>query len=686
MSDNFQNRRDAERGIALITALMMSTMLLALGMAIALSTTTDTVISKSQRVGEQAFFAADAGVAIARRAIATAIQEEIKKIQDGTATYGEDGFTRLGNPASPGDFPDFQVVPDPNINNNSTTHPFYVNVKNRAIQLAQYSVRDNRIKDLNGSRFTVEYFPMTGLITDDLTPGENATAKEYVVLRYSFRVSGYTESGGRASVIESGRISTTITVVNTAVPGTDRSFSFSGFGAFFDNGDTIANAPLASGTFSGPVHTNTHFAFLSSRNVSFRNVVSQVDNYIRYDSTSFSTGHRSIPTSDITGIDISSEGYQRTNTVPLPDNNFSQEFAVINATGILDLNPDGTPVDPPAKTPLDIAGNPLPIFGLTGRVTPQALALNLRNASNQEPTISGNQIVQGVYISSSNGSSISGAGIYVKGDATDIQLTTNGTEQIYVISQTQSSTTTTTTITVKPASNQTVIQSGSNTRTFTGVPTDRSDPNNPKPGLSLFVDGSIRSLRGGTVGSTRRPAIASGTRLTVTAQRDITVTGDLKYADPVVNSDGTAVSNLSSVQNVLGLFTNDGNVNLAPNSSYVSSGLNLEMNAAVIAFNSTTQNDGSRIEGSIAYTGSTSTSSSDRWKLIGSRVQAKINSIGYSNRDIFFDTRFSGGSFRPPFFPGTNYALGTEEVSGDVSISKADSPKPTSVSWYRENN
>jgi hypothetical protein len=202
----------------------------------------------------------------------------------------------------------------------------------------------------------------------------------------------------------------------------------------------------------------------------------------------------------------------------------------------------------------------------------------------------------------------------------------------------------------------------------------------------LFVNGSINTLRGGTDGTTRDPAIASDTRLTITAQRDITIRGDIKYADPVLNSDGTPVSNLSSIKNVLGIFTNDGNVNLAPHPAFVSQGLNLEINAAIVAFNSSSLNDGGRIEGSIVFSGGTPPSSSDKWKLVGSRVQSKINNIGYSNRDIFFDVRFSGGKFAPPFFPGTMYDLGEEAVEGEVAISNVDSPKPTSVSWYRDDN
>jgi hypothetical protein len=174
--------------------------------------------------------------------------------------------------------------------------------------------------------------------------------------------------------------------------------------------------------------------------------------------------------------------------------------------------------------------------------------------------------------------------------------------------------------------------------------------------------------------------------MTITAQRDITVTGDLKYTNSVANIDGTPVSNIDSIQNVFGIFTNDGNLNLAPNSSYVNGpGLGLEINAAVITFNKNTTNDGGQIEGSIVYTGGTTPGTNDRWRLVGSRVQSKINSIGYNYRDIFFDTRYSGGTFSPPFFPGTSYKL-FPTVPTKVKIAFSDDPAPTAMSWFRDNN
>jgi hypothetical protein len=678
--NQIRRERHSEQGIALITALMVSTILLGLGMAIALSVTTDTTINNSHRIGEQAFFSADAGVAIARRALATALGEEILKIKGGEASYGDGGFVKRNDPPASGAFPDVRVIPDPSTDKQN---PFFTQVYARTRQLFDLQKRKDRLKAINGSSFTLTSVAFTTGSVGLVDPGGNsATATEAATLRYTLVVQGTTEAGGKAEVIESGLLSTEITLSSTLTPGTDRTFSFSGFGAFFDNGDSTASSALASGTFSGPVHTNTHFAFRSTNSVTFRNSVTQVDNYIRYDSNSFNQGQQAIPTKDKVGIDISSEGYKKIGFVPLPENNFSQEYAVINASGITDLNPDGSPVDPPGAIPVDKHGNPLPVFGQTGRVTAEALQANLRTASNTKPSITGSSLASGVYISSVDGASVSGAGIYVQGDATDLQLTagTNGTDQVYVIKQNS----TTTTITVSSTLNTTTIASGSKTATFSGVPMDRSDPKNPKPGVSLFVNGSISSLRGGVNGSTNRAAIAPGTRLTVTAQRDITVTGDLKYANPVAASDGAPVANVNAITNVLGIFTNDGNVNLAPVDTYTAgSGLSLEMNAAVVSFNKNTQNDSGEIEGSIVYTGTTP-KSNETWKLVGSRVQSKINNIGFATRNIFFDVRFSGGKFAPPFFPGTSYDLGEEEVVGeDVTIGKVTAPNPTSVSWYR---
>jgi hypothetical protein len=668
---------NSERGIALISALLATTMLLALGLAVVFSATTDITTTRIQRLGEQSFFTADAGIGIARRALAQAFDEEVDKIRT-----GQTPFYKSNPPVAAGQFPDVQVLPPAD---GTWNNAFYQRVRDRAIALATAAARAQKFDQVNGTKFSVQFSPLSGSI---MLQSEDAyDAVEIGVLRYSIQVTGQTSSGGSATVHETGRLSVDTTLVASGgAPG--RRFKFSGFGAFFDYGDTQASAPLASGTFSGPVHTNTHFAFLSNRSVTFRNIVSQVESKIRYDNTSNTTANRNIPTGNITGITLGTDGYKVADAVPLPENNFSQEYAVINGTGITDKKADGTPVDPPAVIPDDGHGHPQAVFDASGRVTANTLAANLRNASGSRPTVSGGTLVNGVYVSSGDGNNISGAGIYVQGDVSDMQLyaDTNG-DQVYVISQTSSGNTKTTTIRTSYTNNRTTISLGNSSETFTGLFTDKSDPANIKSGVSLFVNGNINSLRGGKTSSTSRPAIASNTRLTITAQRDVTVTGDLKYTDPVANSDGTPVSNVNAVKNVFGIFTNDGNLNLAPSSSYVTGpGLSLEMNAAVITFNRNTANDGGSIEGSIEYTGSSTPGTNDRWRLMGSRVQSKINNIGYNYRDIYFDVRFSGGAFSPPFFPGTSYSLGPPPVPNRVLITSVNTPAPTAMSWFRDSN
>ncbi|HKV41387.1 MAG TPA: hypothetical protein VJX67_19430, partial [Blastocatellia bacterium] len=323
------------------------------------------------------------------------------------------------------------------------------------------------------------------------------------------------------------------------------------------------------------------------------------------------------------------------------------------------------------------------VFDSSGRVTVQALAANLVGASDKQPAISGRVLANGVYVASGDGKNASG-GIYVMGDASDMMLSTSGTDQIYTITQGS----TVTTITVSQTNNTTTISSGTNTTKLSGIPMNNADPSNPAPGAALYVNGNINALHGPKGGGKTGPAIAPGTALTITGSRMITVTGDLTYANPVVDGSGNALASDSTIKNVLGIFTADGNVGLAPDSTYTSSGLSLEIDAAISTFNTNTSDDNGKIEGSITYTGSNKTSNTDLWKLVGSRVQASINNIGYSKRNIYFDPRFSGGTFAPPFYPGTSYALSnvTTTTTSRPAVASFVQPGSQAVSWFRTSN
>ncbi|HST22661.1 MAG TPA: pilus assembly PilX N-terminal domain-containing protein, partial [Blastocatellia bacterium] len=458
--------------MALITALLSTTIMLALGMALIFSASTDTTTTKIQRVGQQAFFAADAGIGIARRALTQAFSEQIDKLRLASNQTGYIPFYKKVLPAPTGQFPDAQAVPPPD---GTWTNSFYSVMRDRAKAIAAADTNTVKMSQDSGSSFTVEYTAPTGTVNVQKLDQFNAI--ETVSLRYSIKIVGTTSGGGSATVHESGILATTLTL--EADGKSSRNFKFSGFGAFFDNGDTQASAPLANGTFSGPVHTNTHFAFLSNRSVTFRNVVSQVDSKIRYDDTGSTNPNKTIPPPSLTGITLSSEGYKTTTAVPLPENNFSQEYAVINSTGITEKKTDGTPVDPPRSwvndstgvvtIPTDGHGNPVPVFDSTGRVDIDVLAANLRTAKNQPATKSGGDLVDGVYISA-NDTAVRGAGIYVEGDVTDMQLYSDNGDQYYVIKQG----TKTTTIRTDYTNSRTIISdSDGNSKTYTGVFQDR---------------------------------------------------------------------------------------------------------------------------------------------------------------------------------------------------------------------
>src|SRR5262245_17118684 len=111
-----------EQGMALITSLLATSLCLALGMAMVFSATTDTVSTKSHRVSEQAFFAADAGVAVARRALVQALQEKMNAIRaTDPPSYYSSGST----------IQSVYVMPDPNVNKD-----YYRAILNRAVTLA----------------------------------------------------------------------------------------------------------------------------------------------------------------------------------------------------------------------------------------------------------------------------------------------------------------------------------------------------------------------------------------------------------------------------------------------------------------------------------------------------------------------------------------------------------------------
>src|SRR5262249_52941580 len=144
------------------------------------------------------------------------------------------------------------------------------------------------------------------------------------------------------------------------------------------------------------------------------------------------------------------------------------------------------------------------------------------------------------------------------------------------------------------------------------------------------------------------------------------------------------------VKNVLGLFTNDGNIYLDAKSQYTASGLNLEIDAAVCAFDSNTANNNGNTEGGLTSyvdnSGHQPPSDSDRIRLVGSDVEKRNSAADYVRGDTYCDVRFSTAISPPPFYPSTTYSTGQAPPASLLAIVNIDTPAASAMSWFVDNN
>ncbi len=666
----FARARRVERGVALVASLMALLLLTAMGLTIALSSITETAVSANYRRNEQAFFSADAGVGIAREAL---------RIQLNNAVIASANTVAAGInfPTSAG-----QAFDDSQLTNILTASSITAsNGTPITNALAAVTARSSALGG-NGSfsvTITLSQYGTPILGTRPAPVGGIQQPPSSVTMQYAYTITttgnNNVASGNpylaTAQASEQGILNVQLnTAVNqNSVSNPTFSRAFSSYAAFFHR--FSSSGTFASGTFTGPVHTNERFRYSSSAPITFQGAVTQASSTGTYD---YNSSAYSVSNTNRTGLTFQST-YATTQTVPLPSNVYAQQLAVLNSTGTTDTT------------------------FTSAQPTTSQLTANLRTASNTAPSTSSGNLSNGVYVSSSNGTSITGGGVYVQGTADDIQLSVTGTNtQVYTVKQGSN----TTTITIVPpngsSSGTTTITKGSNTTTFQGVPMDKTDSSNVKAGASLFVNGDISALHGPAAtgsGSSKATAaaIADKTGVTVTSTGDITITGDLKYQQTVVNTDGTTATNGLTATNVLGIFTNSGRVNLTPSSTYTTGNYNLTLDAAIATFDEAALNaDSSATTGGIYFNcSSCDLDSTSRLLLRGSRIQSAILSIGYGGsnngkRDVFFDPRFANGAFAPPFFPVTqlnNTSTTTTTFAVTLSTSNVATQSNT---WQRITN
>ena len=659
-----------QNGMALISVMLIMSLMLMLGLAVTFTALSDNSITSNFKNSTKGFYAAEAGIHNLHRLLhsdqfLTASLPNPPKITPGQPTLNEQSFTINAQ----------QMLTTTEYFPNDAAYKTTLTVTAMTLP---YPANDGNAAHA-GNRITL-------VNPQDPTAGQ---VEPYsVTYRLDSTGQGIAGLNGTVTLREEGVIN--FDLLSSLSSGGLRVGSFAEFALFTDHFDPydvtggFTFQGLGPGDqFSGRVHTNERLGFWSSANGQdapvFRGLVTQSDQAAAY----YRYGASQVPPP----IDANSEmidgvlvapnfqsGFERgVAPIPPPTNAFNQARAVLDGGSSLNANP---PTDGALDSALRAASQlltPLP---------------DPKDPSSTKP-----DLAPGVYIPT-DGQGFTGSGIYVMGDADQIVLSAdpNGNRQIIRITQGNQ----TTTIVIDIDAGTTTIDAGNGTRTLQGIPMDKS-VTNVRPGASLYVRGNVKSIHGPGRGDNGQPmpAIDSEFSLTVTAaayQTDapgnptvggnITITGDLTYETPVVDSVGNPIN--TNAANVLGLFASGGNIEIpidgrAPD--------NLTVNASMAAFAMKDDSgklvlgpDGKPIGGRVK-------SPLDNWAQEGNlgrfTVVGGMQSSVYDNFGVFngqmhgysytglWDPRYDKHQ-APPFYPGYMVNLGTPTGVPIVKVQKSN--------------
>src|ERR1051325_7015622 len=453
-----------ERGVALITTLLLLMLLTGLSLAMVLSVRSDMLINGYYRNFRGSFYAADSGLNAARQYMQNQVVAAIPAnfgITQQPIPSGTDGTIQA--------------------NLNSKFGAGYTSYTGSGQAAASWPGKYK----VTGT-FTLD--PVVGCTV--LGGAGPCTAPTGPVTGYKYVYNYTLQSIGQAQ----GTQATTLTdrgslIVNATLVPVNSKTSFAAWGMFIDQWPVCSGSTLVPGTVSGPAFTNGAWTFGTSGNYIFTDTVGSASSTAGFQ---FSNKCDQLNASaDKSGTQTIAPTFQAgfqtgQPKVPLPPNDYNQEQAVLDGKGIAK--------NPVSKSDLhnalvDVNGNPYPSGGAsTGVFLPIA-------------TVNGQK-------------TFTGGGIFVEGNANVVLSPgtgpSNSPTQIY--STAQGSPAVTTTIVIDKGNNQTTINGGS---PITGVP-HMVDPvtNATTPDTMLYVDGAINSLSGPGQGL---PAIQDGTELTITA-------------------------------------------------------------------------------------------------------------------------------------------------------------------------
>jgi hypothetical protein len=530
-----------------------------------------------------------------------------------------------------------------------------------------------------GNSVPASFTIITATVSLPTQPSGTQTSGNYTqwsyVYNYTLESQGASQGSETAQIIEKGAITVNIT---QGLGNASTTASFAAFGAFIDS-FTACQGPLVQGYMTGPMYAlgQWNLSTGSSPGYTFSDPVSQTGSQFSYWDGGNCSNSSSVPYTDGWGNTVNpsfQSGYNLNVTpVALPPNDFSQKWAVLDGKGC----GEGSST----------------CGGTTAPPTPTNTQMNavLKNISQTAyPTTGAGSGVYLPYTCTSGVCSLNSnaGGIYVEGSGNGVTTTvtlstTNGSGgasnpsgQVYKVVQGS----TTTTVTIDSVANTTTVVSGSTTLVLSGVPQNQlTSP--AQPATMLYVNGDV-NISGPSSGA----AIQNNSMVNVTANGDITQTGNILYAnEPVTTSANQIVSGSSpaccngspadtlipqnqNMNQVLGLFTANGNFVLSPTTN----GANIETDASVCML--------SQAGATNSSIGHMATGNSvGAWTNIGGRMENRAASVSMSSSNIYFDRRFqSRTNFAPPWFPSTTVT--TNMLSSTVTASSTASA-PSRTFW-----
>ena len=601
-------RSGREQGVALVTTLLLLTLLSAVTIGMVLAAGSDELINGYYRNMRGSFYAADSGLNIVRQAMLNQIVAAVP--------------TTVTNPAVQ---PIATGVPDA-----SDGTPGEVSTAILSTYGSNSSLNGGQAASSWPSRYAITgvQLALASCLPTGPTAGGTCAAPTGTPTGYSYNFTyaltavGQSRASEQTTLTDRGNLLVTVDLT----PGGAVPTSFAAWGFFVDNFDICGSLTLVPGTVTGPAFSNDAWTFGTSGAYIFTDPVGSVNANLGYRfSNSQCYQSPNDPYVRPNGQTINPDfqgGYQLSQTaLPLPGNDYSQKRAVLDGMG----TDTGVVTLPEMEAALqDAGGNAYPPGGASSGVFLPYSDSSTGSCSTPPCMTGGGILVEG------NASVTLTAGTSAIGAPTQVTTIVQGA--------------TTTTVTVDLGANTTTIESGGSPIVVNGVPSQYDSSGGVvRDATMVYVDGQISALKGPGSGGA---AIQDGHALTVVAANDVIITDDILYqTKPVTTTQnqipGTPPATLipgNDSGQVLGIYTNGGDIRLQNCSGCG----NLEIDAALAALadggTNTIRNSGSAI---------------NTLSIMGGRMQNNMGNINTTTRNVYFDRRFSQNGFAPPWFPST---------------------------------